>query len=74
MRFAILGAVHRAIEQWRNRSFVEKMRRMDDRLLDDIGLRRDQLDLLLRPRTIPVQRHGAVRPSPAIRPSLQGCG
>ena len=55
-------------------NFVNRLELLGDRDLDDIGLRRDQLDALrLPPRKTPV-RKARSKPMKAARPSLQGCG
>lgn len=62
------------IDGLRRDRLVAELRRMDDHLLRDVGLRRDQLDLLRLPRA--PSPPGLLRPAraPASRPSLQGCG
>ena len=66
---------------------VEHLRRLDDRLLDDIGIRRDQLDLLALDAPVrdpdEARQRGAIG-KPALgtqgfarrprQPTLQGCG
>lgn len=53
---------------------VRDLHRMDDRLLQDVGLRRDQLDLLRLPPASPSRDMLRPAMAPASRPSLQGCG
>ncbi len=58
---------------------VDKLARLSDHLLADIGLRRDQLDSLrytpptAAPRA-PERRAPAERRLGVVRPSLEGCG
>lgn len=58
----------------RRDALVGDLHRLSDHLLDDIGLRREQLDLLrLKPPAVAEPRAARVR-RPVARPSLQGCG
>ena len=69
-----LNLITSIIDGVRRDRLVGDLHRMDDHLLQDIGLRRDQLDLLrLPPAPSPL---GVLRPAvaPVARPSLQGCG
>ncbi len=69
------GLVRGIVEDVQRHALVEQLRRMDDHLLHDIGLRRGQLDtLLLRPPAARTRTAGGLRRTPAVRPSLQGCG
>lgn len=69
-----LDLVDAIIDGIRRDRLVAELRRMDDRLLRDVGLRRDQLDLLRLPRA-PSSR-GLLRPAraPVSPPLLHGCG
>lgn len=74
MGYVILGWVGWAIDSYQRQALVEQLQRLSDHLLDDVGLRRDQLDeMLLPPPTPPAPREKAVARL-ATRPSLQGCG
>jgi ArsR family transcriptional regulator len=62
------------VEHYRRDALVSKLDRLSDHLLEDIGLRRDELDLLRLPSAkVRAKKVGFV-PSRAGRPSLQGCG
>ena len=63
------------IDSAHRHALVQKLARWDDRLLDDIGLPRGQLDTILRREDVTRVRSvvPTVRTS-AVRPSLQGCG
>ncbi len=52
---------------------IDRLQAMSDRLLAEIGLRRDQLDLQ-RMTAEKAPRERRRRGSFAVRPSLQGCG
>ena len=55
-------------------AFVDRLMRLSDRDLNDIGLRRDQLDALrLAPLRSPRARRRS-KSTRAVSPSLQGCG
>ena len=66
------------LETQQRAELVVRLSRMDDHLLADIGLRRDQLEsvILLPAASTPVraQRREAASRQGASRPSLQGCG
>jgi hypothetical protein len=77
---SLIGFFHRQAN-------VEHLRQLDDRLLDDIGIRRDQLDLLAldAPAREPIeesQRRSFRKPALGTdwfarrprQPTLQGCG
>lgn len=74
-------------EFYRRQAEVDHLERFDDHLLADIGLRREQLDLLRiegvkrvpqpteqRTAILEAGAHRNIRLKPAARPSLQGCG
>ena len=69
-----LDLIDAIVDGIRRDRLVGELHRMDDRLLQDLGLRRDQLDLLRLPRA--PSSPGMLRPAgaPVSRPSLQGCG
>ena len=69
-----LDLIDAIIDGIRRDRLVAELRRMDDHLLQDVGLRRDQLDLLRIARA--PSSPGLLRPAgpPVSRPSLQGCG
>lgn len=54
--------------------FVDRLGRLSDRQLDDIGLRRDQLDSLRLPSERGASTHLPSTPMKAAHQSLQGCG
>ena len=61
-------------DHFERQNFVNRLELLSDRDLEDIGLRRDQLDALrLAPQKNPV-RKARSEPMKAVRPSLQGCG
>ena len=61
------------IEDARRQSMVRQLDLLSDHLLDDMGLRRDQLDLL-RLRPARAAEKMAFRADHVVRPSLEGCG
>lgn len=82
---AIRNWLEGVIDFYRRRATIELLRRLDDHRLDNIGLRKDQLDLfgLDDPARAPVEEiRGRVREKPRVRrparwprqPTLQGCG
>lgn len=63
------------VEHFQRQALVAKLNLLSDHLLEDMGLRRDQLDLLrLPPAQAPASTIGYAPPRAAARPSLQGCG
>jgi uncharacterized protein YjiS (DUF1127 family) len=59
-------------QEWRRQAAVAALDKLDDRLLADIGLRRDQLPLLMATRRGAVDWSAALEPT--YRPELQICG
>ena len=57
--------------EWRRQAAVNALNKLDDHLLADIGLRRDQLPLLMIGER-PVDWTAALEPT--YRPELQVCG
>jgi hypothetical protein len=58
-------------KEWRRQAAVYALNKLDDHLLADIGLRRDQLPLLMMEEG-PVDWAAVLEPS--YRPELQVCG
>ena len=70
----IVGWMRDLVERSRRRTPLDKLGSLSDHLLDDLGLRRDQLDALdAAPPKAPERTAGVARRR-AARPSLQGCG
>jgi hypothetical protein len=71
---AIIDFWHGIVDDFERRAHVDRMRQFNDHLLEDIGLRRDQLDvLILHPQMARIERAGFGRRRQAVRPFLQGC-
>jgi hypothetical protein len=69
----LLGqALDEFIREWRRRSAIDALNGLDDHLLDDIGLRRDQLPLLMIEGKS--RADWAVAIEPGYEPELQICG
>lgn len=69
-----VGWMRDIVEDLRRPGLVRRLDLLSDHLLDDIGIRRDQLDLLrLRPAKVSGKNLGSAT-GLAVRPSLQGCG
>lgn len=74
MRQLFVTLVQAVSAHFRRQASVSALRLMNDHLLLDIGLRREQIDLLLLPdEPAPVQKAKPVGIAHR-RPSLQGCG
>lgn len=74
MRQETIGWITGIVEDLQRQALVKRLERLSDHALDDVGLRRDQLDLmLLRPERARNKTFGVVRRQ-SVRPSLQGCG
>ena len=70
----ISGWVRWAVDSYQRQALVEQLQRLSDHLLDDVGLRRDQLDEMLLPPSKPSAAREKAVARLAPRPSLQGCG
>jgi hypothetical protein len=73
------------VDYFRRRAALNQLERLDDYLLQDLGLRRDQLDALRAKGNLHADSAGKPprgdqrpkdvrRPRRVARPSLQGCG
>jgi hypothetical protein len=71
MLILLKQVLDKLFKEWRRRAAVDMLSKLDDHLLADIGLRRDQLPLLMM-EDRPVDWTGALEPS--YRPELQICG
>ena len=65
-------ALNELATEWRRQEAIRELDKLSDALLDDIGLRRDQLPTLALELTSEKERARA--PIPAYRPELQPCG
>jgi hypothetical protein len=61
-------------EHFERQALVNRLESLTDHQLDDIGLRRDQLDALRLPAKSAPPKRSRARVANAVRPSLQGCG
>jgi uncharacterized protein YjiS (DUF1127 family) len=65
-------ALNGLVTEWRRQAAIRELNKLSDALLDDIGLRRDQLPTIALDLTSETER---ARPSAlAYRPELQPCG
>lgn len=69
-----LKLLQELIENARRDVLVDGLNRMSDHLLQDVGLRRDQLDLLRRRPTSPPRDMTRSGSRGLTRPILRGCG
>lgn len=70
----IYGWLSEVAAHFERQNFVNRLELLRDRDLEDIGLRRDQLDALRLPPQKSPARKARFEPRKAARPSLQGCG
>ena len=66
--------VRRELGEWRRLADVRELAKLDDHQLADIGLRRDQLFMLVFDREPPQYLTQKPGPEPAYRPSFEPCG
>ena len=64
-------ALRELVDEWRRQAAIREFDALSDHLLDDIGLRRDQLPTFMQGSTI---REPSPSPAPAYRPELLTCG
>ena len=64
-------ALNELATEWRRQEAIRELDKLSDALLDDIGLRRDQLPTLALELTS--EKESARAPMPAYRPELQPC-
>jgi uncharacterized protein YjiS (DUF1127 family) len=64
-------ALRELVDEWRRQGAIRRLSALSDHLLDDIGLRRDQLPTFMQTPTI---REPARSRAPAHGPELLTCG
>ncbi len=69
-----IDRIRELVERSRRRTSLRKLSLLSDHLLDDLGLRRDQLDSLGSAPTKAPKTKAGFAPRRTARPSLQGCG